>query len=217
MVLQTPDCPTSMDANEGPCSVALVESAVDKLLADGLIDPARIGIIGFSRTCYHVMEALTTSRIHFAAASITDGINEGYFQYFTDIDTPGNGIVSQANAMMGGAPFGPGLKKWLERSPEFNLEKITTPLQVVVSRRFLVDDWEPYAGLRILNKPVDLIVLRNGTHVLSNPQERLASQGGTVDWFRFWLMNLEDSSKAKTAQYIRWHHLRDLQQNPEDH
>jgi len=212
MVLQAPDCPVSMDVDEGPCSVALYESAVDHLVADGLADPTKVGIIGFSRTCYYVMEALTTSRIHFAAASITDGVNEGYFQYLIDIDTPGNGIVAQANQMMGAAPFGPGLQKWLTSSPEFNLDKVMAPLQVVVTRRFLVDDWEPYAALRVLNKPVDLIVLRNGTHVLTNPAERLASQGGSVDWFRFWLLDTEGPEATKAAQYTRWHRLRSLQQ-----
>jgi dipeptidyl aminopeptidase/acylaminoacyl peptidase len=213
MVLQAPDCPVSMDPTEGPCSVGLYESVIEKLIAEGLVDPVRVGIIGFSRTCFYVMEALTASKIHFAAASITDGVNEGYLQYLIDIDTPGNGIVPQADGMMGGPPFGPGLQKWLKNSPEFNLDKVTTPLQVVVTQRFLVDDWEPYAGLRILKKPVDLIVLRNGTHVLSNPAERLASQGATVDWFSFWLLDTEDPSTTKAAQYVRWRRLRMFSKN----
>jgi hypothetical protein len=70
--------------------------------------------------------------------------------------------------------------------------------------------WEPYAAMRYLRKPVDLILLNNNEHVLSNPQARLVSQGGTVDWMRFWLQDYEDSSPAKAAQYVRWRELRRL-------
>jgi len=72
--------------------------------------------------------------------------------------------------------------------------------------------WEPYALMRFLHKPVDLIVLNNNEHVLSNPAARLASQGGSVDWFRFWLQNYEDPNPAKAEQYRRWRELRKLQE-----
>ena len=39
----------------------------------------------------------------------------------------------------------------------------------------------------ILHKPVDLVMLNTDEHVLTNPAVRMASQGGSVDWFRFWL------------------------------
>jgi len=38
----------------------------------------------------------------------------------------------------------------------------------------------------------------------------MASQGGTVDWFRFWLKSEEDPEPAKAEQYIRWRELRKL-------
>jgi len=62
--------------------------------------------------------------------------------------------------------------------------------------------------LRVLRKPVDLIDLNTSEHVLTNPAVRLASQGGTVDWFRFWLQDFEDSDLAKAKQYLRWKSLR---------
>jgi hypothetical protein len=71
--------------------------------------------------------------------------------------------------------------------------------------------WEPYAAMRYLHKPVDLILLNNAQHVLTNPAARLASQGGTVDWFRFWLQDYEDPDPAKAEQFRRWRELRTLQ------
>jgi hypothetical protein len=53
---------------------------------------------------------------------------------------------------------------------------------------------------------------REGTHALSNPAQRMVSQGGSVDWFRFWLQDYEDPAAAKAEQYKRWRELRRLQQ-----
>jgi len=77
--------------------------------------------------------------------------------------------------------------------------------------RSLLFMWEPYAGLHYLQKPVDLIMLKTDEHVLTNPAVRLASQGGSVDWFRFWLQDYEDPDPAKAGQNARWRELRKLQ------
>lgn len=72
--------------------------------------------------------------------------------------------------------------------------------------------WEPYAGLHFLHKPVDLVMLNTAEHVLTNPAVRLVSQGGSVDWFSFWLKGEEDPDPSKADQYVRWRELRKLQE-----
>jgi hypothetical protein len=156
------------------------------------------------------MEALTTSALHFKAASITDGHTRGYFQYITSIDGGSNAYPHETDGAIGAPPFGKGLQQWFNRSPEFNIDKVQTPLQVVAEgRQNIFWMWEPYAALRYLNKPVDLLVLGSEQHILTNPAARLASQGGTVDWFRFWLKGEEDPDPAKAEQYARWRELRE--------
>jgi len=189
------------------------EAAIQQLANEGLVDQNLVGIVGFSRTCYYVLEALTTGAQHFKAASITDGFNLGYLQYLAQVGISGNRIPHEAEGMIGASPSGEGLQQWFKRSPEFNMDRVTTPLQVVANGRpDVLFMWEPYAALRILNKPVDLIVLREGTHVLTNPGERMVSQGSCVDWFRFWLKGEEDPDPVKAEQYTRWRDLRRLQQ-----
>ena len=97
------------------------------------------------------------------------------------------------------------------------MDKVETPLQVVAldNHQSLMGMWEPYAALRYLQKPVDLIVIPDSEHVMTNPGERMTSQGGTVDWFRFWLKGEEDPDPAKAEQYKRWRELRKLQQASE--
>jgi hypothetical protein len=61
-------------------------------------------------------------------------------------------------------------------------------------------------------KAVDLIYYPFGDHLLQKPLERMGSQQGNVDWFRFWLKAEEDSDPVKAAQYSRWRELRKLQE-----
>jgi dipeptidyl aminopeptidase/acylaminoacyl peptidase len=217
LVLQVSEgvCPIAT-SEEGPCTVAGYEAAANRLVSQGLVDPAKIGIIGFSRSCFYVMETLTTASIHFKAASITDGVMYTYLQYLAS-GAPGTDFASESDSMMGAQPFGVGLQAWLKRSPGFNLDKVNAPLLVVgEGRSSVLGMWEPYAGLRYLHNPVDLIVLNTHEHVLTNPAVRIASQGGSVDWFRFWLQGYEDPDPAKAEQYARWHEFRKLQQDNDE-
>jgi hypothetical protein len=217
MVLQVGavgECDDLGSANEGPCNVSGYEAAVKQLVSDGLVDQDRIGIIGFSRTCFYVMETLTTSSLRLRAASVNDGFMTTYFQYMFWPEKFGD----VSNSLIGAPPFGQGLQQWLKRSPGFNLDKIRAPLLIVSGEgpAGLLMMWEPYAGLHYLKKPVDLIMLKTDEHVLTNPAVRLASQGGSVDWFRFWLQDYEDPDPAKVGQYVRWRELRKLQKAKED-
>lgn len=209
MVLQVRGCPVRHTPEEGPCQVSAYESAVRQLAAAGLVDPARVGIVGFSRTCYYTLEALTTGGIRFAAASITSGMDMGYMQYMLS----DKAYASDMNAAIGAGPFGRGLEDWVKRAPDFNLDRVTTPLLVVgVGRGDIPFEWEPYSSLWHQNKPVDLLLLQDGTHPLTNPAQRIASQGSTVDWMRFWLLGEEDPAPAKREQYKRWRRLRSLEE-----
>ena len=203
------DCPF-VTQEEGSCAVSAYESAVSELVSMGLIDPERIGIIGFSRSCYYVMDTLTTSSLHVKAASITSGLMFDYWQYSFSPDR------GEGDAIVGTAPFGEGLQQWLRRSPGFNLDKIKAPLMVVgQGPDVLLTMWAAYSGLHQLHKPVELVMLNSDEHVLTNPAVRMASQGGSVDWFRFWLQGYEDPDAAKAEKYRRWRELRQLQAESE--
>jgi dipeptidyl aminopeptidase/acylaminoacyl peptidase len=218
-VLQMGWNPNHFDTpKEGPDQVRGFESAVKKLTADGIVDPTRVGVIGFSRSVYHVLFALAAEKSPFAAASVTDGVNYGYLEYIINPDL-GRAGPWEADAINGARPFGAGLKSWLARSPEFNMEKVKAPLLLLQpGPEAVLEDWEPYATLSILRKPVDLIMLHPGTHVMTNPDQRLASETANVDWFRFWLQGYQDPDPSKTEQYVRWEKLCDLQrqENPQD-
>ncbi len=199
--------------DEGPCNAAGYEVAANQLISDGLVDPERIGIIGFSRTCFYVMEMLTRGSLHLKAASITDGYMFTYLQYVLWPER----VSGEAKSVIGAEPFGEGLQRWMKESPEFNLDKVNTPLLIVgEGPTSLLFMWQPYSGLHSLHRPVELVMLKDThEHNLGNPAVRMASQGGSVDWFRFWLKNEEDLDPAKKEQYERWRGLKKMQDENE--
>jgi dipeptidyl aminopeptidase/acylaminoacyl peptidase len=189
-------------------AMSAYENAVEYLDQKGIIDRTRVGLAGFSRTCLYVKYALTHSSQHFAAAIVADGVDAGYWQYFATANLASN-FSSEAESVIGAPPFGDGLSLWLKRSPGFLLDRVQTPLQIqAFAPGSLLSEWEWFSGLKRLGKPVDMIYLPTGTHILVKPWDRLVSQEGIVDWFCFWLQGEEDPDPAKAEQYERWRELK---------
>ncbi|MFZ0737547.1 MAG: hypothetical protein WAM96_10700 [Candidatus Acidiferrales bacterium] len=197
---------------EAPEEMAAYEGVINYLDGLGLIDRSRVGIIGFSRSGFTVKYTLTHSRYPFAAATIADGSDEGYFQYLATLNTfPAS--AADAEAVNGGHPFWEDPLSWLKSSTGFGLGRVVTPVRLEANGAgSLLYSWEWFAGLRRLGKPVDFIYLPDATHILVKPWDRMISQEGNVDWFRFWLRDEEDPDPAKAEQYKRWRELRQLQQ-----
>jgi hypothetical protein len=190
--------------------VSSYEAAIDDLDRRGLIDRNRVGLIGFSHTGHTVKYALAHSRYPIAAAVVADGTDASYYQYLSAlVDFPI--MASQLELLNGGVPpFGEGLASWMRLSPGFALDRVRTPLLIQALSRNILDEWEWFAGLTRLRKPVDMIYLPGSAHVLVRPWEQRTSQQATVDWFRFWLKNEEDPNPAKAPQYDRWRKLKGL-------
>ncbi|HTC46331.1 MAG TPA: prolyl oligopeptidase family serine peptidase [Candidatus Aquilonibacter sp.] len=194
---------------EAPDQLLAFASAVDILATQGMVDRSRIGIIGFSRTCYHVLYALTHSAKLFRAAAITDGVNFGYVEYV--LVSAGDRYQAEAESINGGSPFGRDLMEWVRGAPNFRLSRVKAP--VLISAYLpgaLLSQWEIYSGLRSLKKPADMLwwSQQNTPHVLVQPAQRYASQQSAVDWFDFWLNGQEDPDPSKADQYERWQSLR---------
>ncbi len=187
---------------------ASFEGAIDYLNRKGLIDAHRVGIIGFSRTCLFVQHALTHSNHRFAAAAIADGIDDGYFQYLMFANSSPV-LLEYSEWANGGQPFGKGLESWSKRASGFNVGRVSTPVRIMARNpESLLLEWEWFAGLTVLKKPVEMVYLQNGAHILQKPWDRMVSQQGNVDWFAFWLKGEEDPHISKSDQYARWRRMR---------
>jgi hypothetical protein len=202
--------PNHLSTNdEAADAVQGFESAIDALDSGGMIDPKKVGIIGFSRTCWYVENALVKLPGRFAAASVADGVSYSYTQYL--LFGPSSTLMERNYVqVIGAAPIAEGLNQWIRYSPEFHTDQIFAPLRIeAIQSGSILQEWELYASLRLQKKPVDLIYFPGGQHILQRPSERFASEQGNVDWFRFWLQGYEDPAPQKNDQYERWRTMRE--------
>jgi dipeptidyl aminopeptidase/acylaminoacyl peptidase len=190
--------------------LAGIESAIDHLSEEGLVDPQKVGLVGFSASCWYVEYALIKASHRFAAATIADGIDMSYMQYrLWGVSSPP--LEQESEKLIGAKPVGEGLQQWLERAPGFHLDQVRSPLRIeAITPISVLGEWEIYSSLKQERKPVDLIYFPEGQHIHQKPLERLASQQGDVDWFRFWLQDHEDPDASKRGEYRRWEEMRRL-------
>ncbi len=191
-------------------------AAIAQLAREGVIDPTRVGIIGWSHMGPYLLRALIDEPSAYAAATMAESSSNTYYEYLMNIDYQGTQREEMFRDQFGARPFGDGLRTWVDNSPGFQADRICTPiLYQWNSPMAAVYGWGDYAILRAQNKPVDLLYIRNGDHVLVQPRQRLVEQGMNVDWYDYWLNDHRDPDPAKTEQYRRWDGLRALRQCPE--
>lgn len=162
-------------------------SAVASLTSAGMVDPKRVGVVGYSLTCWYAAHALVHDPKLFSAAVIADGLDNSYMQFklFAVGDYP---LLRQMLKVRGVAPFGPGLAHWVKAASAFHFDRIQAPVRIeAIGPPSVLQEWDLYSSLRFLQKPVDMIYFPNGTHILQRPLERLESQQATVEWMRHWL------------------------------
>lgn len=200
------------DVAEVQIQIVAAEAVVEALVAEGLVDRSRVGIMGYSATGWEIAYAISHPKFAYAAALTDDNKDGSYLQAAFD-----NWSYGLSEQLIGAPAFGDGLKVWLEHSPAFNAHRIETPLLMTLSSDgSLLGRWEFFSRLRHLHKPVELYVipdLAHGSHGLQNPTQVLALQERALDWWCFWLKQEEDSVPSKAAQYESWHVLREQQRS----
>jgi hypothetical protein len=169
-----------------------------------------VGVIGFSREGMRLHHALAFSRNSIAAATIADSAAATPFCYSMVYGYAFSGMLEFEGEALMGAPFWrEGINTWLERSPIFHLDRITAALRLEIYGKRSSCYWDTLAMLKRHGRPVEMIMINEGNHLLETPQARYISQQGNVDWFAFWLQDKEDPSPDKAEQYVRWRALRD--------
>lgn len=185
-------------------------AAAEYLIAQGLVDRTKVGLVGFSRNGWYAEYSLTHSGFPFAAAIAADNWDPSYsatmlFSHFEN-----------AAAVNGASPFGEGLQKWLDKAPGFNVDRIEAPLlkieQSTGGLLGVLSHWELVSRMRYLKKPLEFYVMpdvpEHGAHNTQNPGQITAVQQRAVDWFDFWLNGYEDPDPRKAEQYANWRKFR---------
>jgi len=213
-VLQIEDNPhaVTLDAREPAKFVAGYQAAIRKLADEKLIAVDRVGLITFSRTGFYAIQYLAEDPEGLAALTIADSVQPGYVQYV--LAQGGGDFSRQLRSSVGGSPVQLGYGAWFTQNPLYRIANSTTPIRIeTIGSGSLMAMWETVALLREAGRPVDLVYYPRGEHVLASPLERLETQGGNVDWMRFWLQGYEDPDGAKQVRYARWRQLREMRKS----
>lgn len=210
VVLQASESPAALTNDEREARLVAQgwRAAIRELVGRGLVDPETVGIIAFSRTCMHAIRFLADFPEAAAAVTLADGPWWGYANPMLLTNHP-KSTVDQVLRATGGRPNPRHLQQWFDAQPLYKLPDSRAAIRIeAMGPDSLAALWETFAVLKNATRPVDMIYFPQGDHNLRKPVERIASQEGNVDWFRFWLKGEEDAEPRKAAQYQRWRQLR---------
>jgi hypothetical protein len=201
------------------------DSAVKSLSAAGLVDPKKVGIIGFSRTGWYTEFILAHSTIPYRAATITDNVTYGLGEYWLLRDEAAHRV---SETMYGGPPYGASLSAWRAYSSSLNADKIRTPVlmeemgygqpydNINAPPLGLAMHFELFTALHRLHNGVEMYYYPNEEHQPNHPKARLATLQRNLDWYRFWLQGYQRPDPEVTSQYVRWHDMQGSRERQSD-
>ncbi len=146
-----------------------VLSGVDHLVAQGFVDPDRMGAMGWSQGGY-ISAFLTTSSDRFAAISVGAGISN-WMTYYVNTD-----IHPFTRHYLKGTPWSdPDI--YAKTSPMTHINEASTPTLIQhgeLDRRVPTPNaYELYQGLQDVGAPVELVIYKGFGHGITKPKERL--------------------------------------------
>lgn len=159
-----------------------IMAGVDKMVADGIADPDRLGVMGASYGGF-MTNWIVTQTSRFKAASAGASISDLH-----DIAFLGEG-----------SEFIVGYFKWpwengasyTAHSPITFAQRVATPLLIqhgeVDPRVPISGAWKFYRALQAMGKTVEFDIYPRGGHVLREPQQQRAQMLRNFAWFSKWI------------------------------
>lgn len=208
-VLQFPNYDFKGIQEEHPILARGISSAVRKLVQSGIVDPDKVGLLGYSARGSLVFRMTVFPDFVPAAVLIADSFDPSVFGWADDFGAEGWGTLNNELLYCGALPWGDTQGEWINLDPFFHLDKISTPVLLKQYHSIQPAWWGIYAGLRRLKRPVDYVVLNDGKHPPMDIDVILVSRELTADWFDFWLNGREYNDPDKIEQYKIWRRLRE--------
>ena len=180
-----------------------VMSGVDSLIAKGMVDPNRLGAMGWSQGGY-ISAFLTTHTDRFKAISVGAGISD-WITYYVSTD-----ITPFTPQYLGATPWDDP-QIYAKTSPITTIRQAKTPTLIQhgsADHRVPVPDaFELYRGLLDQHVDARLILYTGFGHGIDKPKSALALVQANLDWFSHYVWNepipkdsaLYGSSELETA------------------
>ena len=158
-------------------------AGVDALIEQGIADPERLGVMGWSYGGYMTSWIITQTR-RFKAASVGAGVTN--LMSFT-----GTADINDFIPDYMGGEYWEQFDQWKARSAMFHIKGVTTPTLVQHGdkdmRVPISQGYELYNALRRQGVPVKMVVYPRQPHSLQEPKLQLDAMQRNVEWFDHWL------------------------------
>jgi len=183
-----------------------VISGVRKLIADGVADPARLGITGQSHGAWLGPLVMTRAKI-FRASSFAEGSSNDVIMYSLmpgDLNRQVHDVVSGL-----GKSFWDDPAPYLEASPDMHFQGVHTASLWEAGAQSAAVMMLSYPKVaRHFGAPSELIVYPKTQHNPNLPGIQRESATRNLDWLEFWLSGRENAGEEKAEQYRRWTGMR---------
>ncbi len=160
-----------------------VMSGVDSLIAKGIVDPNRMGSMGWSEGGY-ISAFLTTHTDRFKAISVGAGISD-WMTYYANTD-----ITPFTPQYLHATPWDDP-EIYAKTSPITTIKQAKTPTLIQQGsndkRVPVPNSFELYHGLMDQHVPVRMILYTGFGHGINKPKSLLALQQANLDWFNHYV------------------------------
>lgn len=160
-----------------------VLSGVDALIAQGLVDPNRIGCMGWSQGGY-ISAFLTTNSDRFRAISVGAGISD-WMTYYVNTD-----IHPFTRQYLKATPWDDP-EIYRKTSPITNIKQARTPTLIQHGgndqRVPLPNAFELYQGLKDQGVEARLVVYKGFGHGINKPKQQRHVMEDNLAWFNRWI------------------------------
>ena len=168
-------------------------AGVDKLVADGVADPERMGVMGWSYGGYMTSWVVTQTN-RFKAASTGASLNNMVSMY-------GNtDIYPILDGYFGGPPWEETETYWRSSALRF-VKNVKTPLLIQhgeQDRRVRISQAEEYyTALKTVGVPVELVIYPRQPHGVREPRLARMAMERNFHWFNKWVLGIEPPKKEK--------------------
>jgi len=160
-----------------------IMSGVDSLIEQGIADPERLGVMGWSYGGYMTSWIITQTK-RFKAASVGAGVTN--LMSFT-----GTADISDFIPDYMGGEYWEQFDRWQAHSAMFHIKGVTTPTLIQHGdkdvRVPISQGYELHNALKRQGTTVKMVVYPRQPHGLQEPKLQLDAMQRNVEWFDHWL------------------------------
>jgi dipeptidyl aminopeptidase/acylaminoacyl peptidase len=179
-------------------------SGIDYLIAEGVADPARLGISGQSHGAWLAPLVMTKDKRFTAGSFAEAGMNK-----IVNYNLMPGFLNREVHDWLYGASLYDDPAKYIELSADMHFKSLDTAVLFEAgAKASAINMTGPVKAALYAGMPAEFVIYPQSSHNLRIPRLQKESAERNLDWFRFWLQDYEDSDIEKTEQYSRWRKMR---------